>query len=130
MMINFIETKNINIMKKLLQITAVYFALVAFNPVSAQIVNIPDNNFKIKLLNANTSNNIAKDINGNNIKVDVNEDGEIQEIEALNVYELSIYNSSIADLTGIEAFTNLTLLGVSHNDLSTIDLSDTILKSV
>lgn len=111
-------------MKKLLQITAVYFALVAFNPVSAQIVNIPDNNFQIKLLNANTSNNIAKDINGNNIKVDVNEDGEIQEIEALNVYELSIYNSSIADLTGIEAFTNLTLLGVSHNDLSTIDLSN------
>ncbi|WP_277633140.1 hypothetical protein [Avrilella dinanensis] len=111
-------------MKKLLQITAAYFVLAAFNPVSAQIVNIPDNNFKQKLLNANTSNNIAKDINGNNIKVDVNEDGEIQETEALNVFELRVAQSSIADLTGIEAFANLTLLYCYTNNLTAIDVSN------
>src|SRR5690606_14716700 len=111
-------------MKKLLQITVAYFALAAFNPVSAQIVNIPDNNFKQKLLTSSTGNDVAKDVDGNNMKIDVNNDGEIQESEALNVYELRIASSSIADLTGIEAFTNLTFLYCSFNNLEAIDVSN------
>src|SRR5690606_34691042 len=111
-------------MKKLLQITVAYFALAAFNPVSAQIVNIPDNNFKQKLLTSSTGNDVAKDVDGNNMKIDVNNDGEIQESEALNVYELRIDSSSIADLTGIEAFTNLTFLYCSFNNLEAIDVSN------
>src|SRR5690606_6137644 len=124
MMINFIQTKNINIMKKLLQITAVYFALVAFNHAAAQNVTIPDNNFKNRLLIANTANGIAKDENGTNIQIDSNNDGEIQESEALNVYELYVNQALISDLTGIEAFTNLTLLYCYSNNLTAIDVSN------
>jgi len=111
-------------MKKLLQITAVYFALVAFNHATAQNVTIPDNNFKNRLLIANTANGIAKDENGTNIQIDSNNDGEIQESEALNVYELYVNQALISDLTGIEAFTNLTLLYCYSNNLTAIDVSN------
>ena len=111
-------------MKKLLQITAVYFALVAFNHATAQNVTIPDNNFKNRLLIANTANGIAKDENGTNIQIDSNNDGEIQESEALNVYELYVNQALISDLTGIEAFTNLTLLYCYSNNLTAINVSN------
>lgn len=44
----------------------------------AQIVNIPDTNFKAKLLAANTTNSIAADSFNNNIKIDINNNGEIE----------------------------------------------------
>jgi hypothetical protein len=50
----------------------------------AQIVTIPDANFKAKLLEASPTNVIAYN-NGGYIKIDVNNDGEIQQSEALNV---------------------------------------------
>lgn len=111
-------------MKKLLQITVAYFALTAFNHATAQNVTIPDNNFKNRLLIANTANGIAKDENGTNIQIDSNNDGEIQESEALNVYELYVNQALISDLTGIEAFTNLTLLYCYSNNLTAIDVSN------
>ena len=72
----------------------IYFLVIAlcvFNGLSAQIVNIPDANFKAKLLAVNA----AKDINLNFIVIDKNGDNEIQITEALNVYELYLYNSNI-----------------------------------
>ena len=46
--------------------------LLFFSGVKAQIVNIPDANFKAKLLQASTTSQIAKDTLGNNIKIDIN----------------------------------------------------------
>jgi len=43
-----------------------------------QIVNIPDANFKAKLLEASPSNTIAKDLAGNYFKIDANGNGEIE----------------------------------------------------
>lgn len=90
--------------------------------IQAQIVNIPDANFKTKLLQASPTNfiPIAKDENENSIAIDINGDGEIQESEALNVYYLNVFNSNISSLEGINSFSNLKSLSVSSNQISGI----------
>ncbi len=106
-------------MKKIL----LFITLISFTITQAQIVNIPDTNFKNKLLSANTTNDIAKDSNGNPMVIDTNNDNEIQESEAQNVYELDVFNSNISDLIGVEAFVNLTLLFCAYNQLSNLNVS-------
>ena len=121
------------------------FCLMFCFSVNSQIVNIPDPVFKAKLLSASPSQGIAStntpfyNSTNNNWtvstyhKIDTNNDGEIQVSEAqaikyLNVYKM-LYSSSINDLTGIEAFTNLIYLNCRSNDLNTLDLSqNTALK--
>lgn len=78
--------------------------------VVAQIVNIPNANFKAMLLNVQVPSqygNYAKDLNGNEIIIDSNHDGEIQVSEALLVDKLGISMNNITTLQGIEAFVNL-----------------------
>jgi hypothetical protein len=75
-----------------------------------QIVNIPDANFKSYLVNNNSIN--------------LNGDTEITVAEAQATTELLINGLSISDLTGIEAFTNLTRLDCYANNLTTIDVSN------
>jgi hypothetical protein len=78
-------------------------------PVSqTQIVNIPDAKFKAKLIGKH---------------LDLNKDGQIQYSEARSVKVLDISEASISDLTGIEAFTNLTNLKCSMNLFTTLNLS-------
>lgn len=89
----------------------------------AQVIFIPDANFKNKLLEASPSNPIAQDENGNAITIDTNQDGEIGEDEALTVFELDVHGAQISDLSGIEYFTNLTRLDCSGNNLGELDLS-------
>jgi len=90
---------------------------------SAQIVNIPDANFKAKLLNADVTNDIALDINENYIKIDVNNNGEIEQSEADLIYGLNINNSNIFDVTGINNFINLNYINISINNLTNLNLS-------
>jgi hypothetical protein len=90
--------------------------------VNAQSVNIPDANFKAKLLASDISNFIAYGSTGY-IKIDANNDGDIDFLEALAVTKLRISNASINDLTGIEEFTNLTYLDCNSNQLSTLNIS-------
>ncbi|MEY8761877.1 leucine-rich repeat domain-containing protein [Chryseobacterium tongliaoense] len=88
------------------------FTLLLFCFTQAQIVNIPDANFKNAL--------IAKGI-------DTNNDGEIQVTEAQAIVnELNIVDKNIADLTGIKSFTNLKILNCLKNNLTTLDLSGMI----
>lgn len=77
-----------------------------------QIVNIPDANFKSFLVNDSSIN--------------VNNDIEITVAEAQATTELLINGLSIADLTGIEAFTNLTRLDCYTNNLTTVDVSNNL----
>lgn len=104
------------------------YVLTSFHLItgSDEIVYIPDAAFKTKLLQASISNQTAKDINGNNMVVDINDDGEIQVSEILNVYRLQVYQSNIEDLTGIEAFTNLIYLDCSGNNIQQLDLSSNV----
>jgi hypothetical protein len=55
--------------------------------------------------------------------IDTSGDGEISISEAEAVASIDISNSNIYDLTGIEAFINITTLTCTNNQLSSIDLS-------
>lgn len=92
---------------------------------SAQTITIPDANFKAKLLQADVTNSIAENSSNSSIKIDSNNDGEIQVVEVQNVHNLYIDNSNISDLTGISYFKNLYHLVCSYNNLSNLDLSET-----
>lgn len=96
-------------MKHIVLLFSLFFCALA----SAQIVNIPDVEFKNGLI-----------ANG----VDVNGDGEIQVSEAENQTEIVFLNNVlITDLTGIEAFVNLQKLKTNYNFLPTnVDLSSNI----
>lgn len=101
-------------------------SLMTFAGFQAQIVNIPDANFKAKLLSANTNSGIALNSSNQNMVIDTNGDGEIQVSEALNVYVLNItgqQGNAIADLTGISEFTNLVVLNASSNALTSLQIS-------
>ncbi len=83
------------------------------------IVNIPDANFKAALLAHGTT------ITGQGISViDTDGDGEICQNEAQTYTgAINVHNQNISDLTGIEAFTALTVLYCINNSLSSLDLT-------
>ena len=88
-----------------------FIALLSFGITKAQIVNIPDANFKNKLLNYSPI-------------IDTNNDNEIQESEAVAYNgSLSVTANNISNLTGIEAFINITELNCAYNNLSILNLS-------
>lgn len=87
-----------------------FIAITTAFTATAQIVNIPDANFKTHLLADNTIN--------------TNSDSEIQLTEAQAFSgAIDCSNLTIADLTGIEAFTSLFGLDCSNNQLTTLNLS-------
>ena len=95
-------------MKKIL-LTVV--AIVAISTTNAQIVNIPDANFKAYLVG--------------NAAINTNADTEIQVSEA-TAYTgwINCPNLSISDLTGIEYFTSATQLYCNNNQISSLDLTN------
>ncbi|CAI2768105.1 DUF7619 domain-containing protein [Flavobacterium collinsii] len=98
--------------------------LCFFCSANSQTINIPDANFKAKLLEADVLNEIAQDKNQNNIKIDANGDGEIQLSEALNVYYLTVKESSISSVVGIKNFDNLIEFKCGQNNITSIDVSN------
>ncbi len=93
----------------------------------AQVINIPDPNFKAALLAADGTNSIAWDCPINNyLNIDANNNDEIEQSEALAVCQLNIVGFNISDLTGIEYFTNLKILGCSNNNLNVLDVSQLV----
>lgn len=106
--------------KLLLTLTLLLYSLFA----NAQNINFTDNNLKAKLVAANTSNSIAKNLNGNYFKIDINNDGEIQQNEALQVSYLEVYLSNISSLEGIQYFTNLTYLICEANQITSLNISN------
>ncbi|RTY85713.1 T9SS C-terminal target domain-containing protein, partial [Flavobacterium sp. GSN2] len=103
-----------------------YFLLLGLfllNGVNAQIVNIPDANFKARLLASNSNSGIALDLNGVNYTIDANNNGEIEVNETINVGYLSIGSSNISSLVGISNFINLTYLRCEENQIYSLDLS-------
>ncbi|HET8838123.1 MAG TPA: T9SS type A sorting domain-containing protein [Flavobacteriaceae bacterium] len=104
-------------MKTTLLLFTVFFSSL----LSAQIVNIPDPEFKYILVNYESYFSIT---------IDINEDDEIQYSEAaaftgtLQVGDPGwVFNGNIQDLTGIEAFVNITELICLNNHLTVLDLS-------
>jgi TonB family protein len=86
-------------------------AIFATHTLPAQNVEIPDARFKDALLSVSAIN--------------TNGDGEIQLSEAKAFKgEMNLSRKKISDLTGIEAFENLTALNCSNNDLSKLSVSN------
>lgn len=70
-------------------------------------INIPDPNFKSYLV----------------ANYDLNRDGEISEKEAINITRLECNKMSINTLSGIEYFTNLSILDINENNIKVLDIS-------
>jgi Leucine-rich repeat (LRR) protein len=93
-------------MKSILFVFSILFAMSA----QSQNVSIPDPAFKTYLVN--------------NTDININGDSEIQVSEATAFNDsILAYSLNIQDLTGIEAFVNLTFLNVALNQLTTINVS-------
>ena len=94
------------------RITILFLILFCVGFAQAQIVNIPDANFKAALIGQG---------------VDTSGDSEIQITEAIVVVDLSLSNSSISSLIGIEEFTNVRSLYASYNNITNLDISQNVL---
>jgi Leucine-rich repeat (LRR) protein len=77
-------------------------------PCYAQVVRIPDPNFKQRLIA---------------LGFDINDDNQIQVSEAQKVTKLYVDNLGIVNLEGINSFTNLEELGCHNNKLTSLDVS-------
>lgn len=111
------------------KIYSILFLLIIYT-VQAQIVNIPDPVFKAKLLAANNTNGFALNSAGNSIKIDTNNDGQIQIAEAQNVSQIILPSNSITDMTGINSFTNLKVLNIGYNNYTSLTLNLPYLESL
>ncbi|OED35594.1 hypothetical protein AB832_06280 [Flavobacteriaceae bacterium (ex Bugula neritina AB1)] len=102
-------------------IKKILFSMVALIGLQlhAQIVNIPDINFKNALLT-------------HNIVIDTNMDGEIQVAEAESFTgAIFVPGKNITDVTGLETFKNITKLYVWQNQITSLDISqNTLLEDV
>ncbi|MGL2963391.1 DUF7619 domain-containing protein [Flavobacterium sp. RSB2_4_14] len=111
-------------MKKLY--TLLVFTLFGFVG-NSQIVNIPDANFKTKLLQSDTNNYIAKNLIGNYFKIDANSNGQIEVSEAQNVSYIDVYRSYydpyIANLTGLSSFPNLKFFRCTNHSITNLNYS-------
>lgn len=88
--------------------------------INAQIVNIPDANFKNALVNRP-----CVDLNGDgngDVDADTNNDGQIQQSEAEAVLRLDIAGEGISDLEGIQSFLNLEYLRCGSNNITSLEI--------
>jgi len=85
-----------------LKLATAFLVVLYGSNANAQIVNIPDENFKNALFN---------------LGVDLDNDGEIQISEAAAITELPLPEASISNINGINAFVNLKRLDLYRNDI-------------
>jgi len=96
---------------------------ICFGTAFAQNIAFSDANFKNALLSADSTNNIAKNLQGNFFKIDANSDSEISVSEALEVSWLDVSYGIIADMSGVENFISLKTLNCSRNNIVSLNLS-------
>lgn len=89
---------------------------------SANIIIFPDSNFKAKLLTSSPTNQVAYSGSGY-VKIDANNDNEIQFTEAAVIDSLNVENANIIDVTGIAGFSNLKKFNCSNNQIVTLNLT-------
>ena len=97
-------------------LTFLVLVLTGYSVLLAQNVTIPDQNFLSTLIA------IGIDTNGDS-QISV---AEAEAVTSLDVGSESTGQTNIADLTGIEAFINLTSLNCSGNKVNTLDLSSNV----
>jgi hypothetical protein len=94
--------------------------------INAQVITFTDDDFRLKLLTSDVTNNVAKNLSGNNIKIDADNNGQITVQEVAAVAELFIPNeATINSIDGIKSFVNLTRLDAQSCAISgSVDLSN------
>ena len=90
---------------------------------SAQVINFSDVSFKSKLLEANATNTIAKNLSGIYFNIDTNTNGEIEQNEALQVSSLNVSSSNISSVVGLSYFTNIQSFYCESNSLTNLEVS-------
>ncbi|RUT68111.1 T9SS C-terminal target domain-containing protein [Flavobacterium cupreum] len=111
-----------------------FFTLCFFNGLSAQVINIPDVNFKTALLSSGNKWGTLKDLNGNPTSIDSNGDSQIEVSEALNISYMELPNlfgnpqDEITDLTGIAFFASLKYLDIQSQSLNNLDILNNLTK--
>lgn len=95
------------------------FALFSFVCIEAQIIDIPDANFKDALVN----DNVATFSDGVTTDVDTNNDGEIDVSEAEAVISLDVSYKQISSMEGIQYFTSVFNLVCTNNSIAELDLT-------
>jgi len=115
-------------MSKKLLFNVFVLSFLALSSAKAQNIQFEDAIFKARLLSAAPDNGIAKDVNGSQVAIDTNGDGEISQAEALNIGELYVSaGTDITSMKGIEYFMNLTVLSWEGLvELESLDLSKNI----
>lgn len=106
------------------------FLLFCSAAAGAQNVIFEDSDLKMFFVNNTISTFIAKDESNEFIVVDVNQDGEIQQSEALLVYHLQCSTMALQSLGGLEYFTNLRTINCETSNIGSIDLSLPNLESI
>lgn len=89
--------------------TTAFFLCCALYTIAAQTIEIPDNNFLQALIEHG---------------VDSNKDNLISQREAADVTDLDLNYKNIGNISGIEAFVNLTSLDCGDNSISSINLNN------
>lgn len=112
--------RNLFYMKKLYFLVVILFVV---GSVRGQIVEFEDANLKAYLLASDTFNFIAHDADNMPITIDANSDGEIQITEALEVHHLKIEQIQVANLSGLEMFSNLHTLSFFQANIVFVDVS-------
>lgn len=113
-------------MKKILFTLCISCCSIAYS----QNLNFADSQFKALILNSNSSNEIAKNLNGNFIAIDANGDGEIQISEAQEVKILTIklpaFNSNLVpdSISDAIQFTNVEELYIYHANSAILNYVD------
>jgi len=124
-----------------------YFLFLAVvQCVFSQNITFADANFKNFLLQSSSTNGFVRDLNGNSIKLDQNNDGEIKVSEAENVslisfnerfggfsytvyyfwghYDYPLTVKDIYSLEGLSNFKNLKVLDCAYAKIKTIDFTN------
>lgn len=119
-------------MKNLYTFLILVFTILAAN---AQVINIPDVNFRNELIYTALTNNVAKNSAGVTIRVDANNNNQIEVSEALNVYQLVLsndtyYSGSIQSLEGLQYFTNLRYFKINYATSINVPVSFTTLTNI
>ena len=107
-----------------------FIILFVYTIGQAQIISFVDPIFKSKLLESDSSNFIALNLNGDYFAIDANNNNEIEVVEALEVSFLELSSSSISSLNGIDNFINLVSLQCQNNQITTLNVNTLTMLTV
>ncbi len=105
------------IFKNIFLLSLIFLCLSSFG----QVINFSDSNFKNALVNTK-----CVDLDGDGFRdadADLNNDGEIEIMEALVPEFLYLNSNFIKNLSGIEHFSNLKTLSCSSNQIDSLNIN-------